>query len=293
MRNTLSTFVAAGALAFAGAPALAQLTLPRPSPNATVSQVVGVTDVKVTYSRPSVKGRVIWGELVPWDKVWRTGANEATTVTFGGDVTVAGNKVPAGTYSLHTIPGKDEWTVIINKDANQWGSYSYDQAKDAFRFKVKPEAAPMKELLTFSFPKATATSADLAMTWDKVRISIPIEVDTHGTVLSKAKKAVGEAKPEDWQTPYRAANYVTDNKLDATEAKGWLDKSISINANYWNTAAKARALAAEGKTAEAVATAEKALQLAKDAKPGGSAAVPPPDVTSSLEKQVAEWKAKK
>src|SRR5437899_746922 len=114
-------------------PLAAQLRTPRPSPKASVMQTVGLTDVTIVYSRPGVKGREIWGALVPYDKVWRTGANEATTFAVSDDVMINGQPLPKGTYSLHTIPGKDEWTIIFNKDAGQWGSFSYDEAKDALR----------------------------------------------------------------------------------------------------------------------------------------------------------------
>ena len=125
MKKTQLFAVAAlfAATLLAAAPALAQLDLPRPSPKATVSQTVGLTDITITYCRPGVKGRVIWGGLVPYDQVWRTGANEATTITFSDEVTIEGTKLPAGTYGLFTIPGKDEWTVIFNKGAKQWGAY--------------------------------------------------------------------------------------------------------------------------------------------------------------------------
>ena len=129
--------IVAAAILAATTPALAQLELPRVSPKATVSQTVGLTDVTITYCRPSVRGRTIWGGLVPYDEVWRTGANEATTITFTDDVTIDGNKLPAGTYGLFTVPGKDEWTVVFNKGAKQWGAYEYKQDQDALRIKVE------------------------------------------------------------------------------------------------------------------------------------------------------------
>src|SRR5205085_4953821 len=127
------------------------------------------TDVTITYSRPGVKGRVIWGELVPYDKVWRTGANEATTIAFSEDVKINGQALPAGTYSLHTIPGKDMWTIIFNKQAEQWGSFKYDQSKDALRVQVKPQDGPMQEWMMFSFPNVNANSATVELAWEKLR----------------------------------------------------------------------------------------------------------------------------
>src|ERR1051325_12122347 len=125
------------------------IDLPRLSPVASVMQMIGLTKVEINYSSPAVKGRTIWGGLEPYDKVWRTGANEATTIAFGTDVTIGGQKVKAGKYALFTIPGKEEWTVIINSNPNQWGAYGYKQELDVIRVKVKPEHAEFKERMAF------------------------------------------------------------------------------------------------------------------------------------------------
>src|SRR5450759_2411024 len=155
------------ALAVAAAPALGQLATPLPSPNATVSQTIGVTKVEVVYSRPHVKGptrkeeRVIWGGLVPYDKVWRTGANAVTKITADNDITVEGQKLAAGSYGLFTIPGKTEWTVIFNKQAT--GNPDYSAEKDVLRVKVTPQVTEMHELFTIGFPQVTSNSAVLAL----------------------------------------------------------------------------------------------------------------------------------
>ena len=178
MKLRTSCLALSVALAFAAstaAPASAQPAGPRPSPKASVMQTIGTVEVTITYSRPAVKGRMIWGELVPYDKVWRAGANEATTFAVGQDVTVDGQKLPAGTYSLHAIPGKAEWTVIFNKDAKQWGSYSYDAAKDALRILVKPEAGEMKEWLTFSITPVAPDSGKVTLAWEKLRVSFTVK----------------------------------------------------------------------------------------------------------------------
>src|SRR5690349_20026562 len=152
------TVIAALAL-LATTSAFAQMRTPRPSPSATLTRTVGLTDITIKYSRPGVKGRTIWGDLVPYDKVWRTGANEATTISFSDDVKIEGQKLPKGTYSLHTIPGADQWTINFNGVADQWGSYSYDQAKDVLRVNVKPQPAPMIERLMFEIPDVTTDTA--------------------------------------------------------------------------------------------------------------------------------------
>jgi len=147
-------------LATLAVPAFAQLKTPRPSLHSALTQTVGLTDVTITYSRPGVKGRKIWGGLVPYGQVWRTGANEATTISFSDDVTINGKDLPKGSYSLHTIPGADEWTLIFNKVADQWGSYSYDEKQDALRVTAKPRPSLEKhEWLTFDAPELSADQA--------------------------------------------------------------------------------------------------------------------------------------
>lgn len=149
---------------------------PRTSPNATVTQTIGTTQVKITYGRPHVRDRQIFGDLVPRDSVWRTGANEATTITFPDDVRVEGEPLEAGTYSLFTIPGRSEWTLIFNHVAQQWGAYDYDQTEDVLRVTVEPEEAPHQEMLTFTFEEVTDTSAEVVLHWAEVRVPFTVEV---------------------------------------------------------------------------------------------------------------------
>jgi hypothetical protein len=281
-----SVLAAAASLALA-TPALAQLSLPRPSPGATVTQTIGLTDVTIVYSRPGAKGRVIWGGLVPYDKPWRTGANASTTVAFGDPVTVEGKPLAAGTYSLYTIPGRGEWTVVFNSDpkasANEW-----DPKKDALRVNVKPTEAPaFTEWMEFEFEALTPRSADLALYWDKLRVAMKVETDTDAKALAGARDAVAKAKPDDWQTPYRAANYMIDASAHQDEAEKWLAKSLAAKQNFFNVAAKAKLLAAAGKTKEALAEGDRALALAQTAEPKADA-----DATAPFKKLMAEWKAK-
>jgi hypothetical protein len=285
--------------------------IPRPSQKATVMQTIGVTDVTITYSRPGVKGRKIWGDalptqtvageatlddqnarpkdavIVPWGHAWRTGANEATQFTITDDVWINGQKLAAGSYSLHTIPNKDEWTIIFNSVANQWGSFRYDAAKDTLRVKVKPEwGSENKEWLEYWIDPVTDNSAQVNIRWEKVRVPFTVEVkDVMGLALSKARAAVAAAKPDDWTTPYQAANFAFSNpdKANLTEAAAWLDQSIKVKETYQNLSRKARLLASQGKTEEAIALGDKALVLAKAAKAN----------TAALEKDLGEWKAKK
>jgi hypothetical protein len=233
-----------------------QMRTPRPSPSATLMQTVGLTDITIKYSRPGVKGRAIWGALVPYDQVWRTGANEATMITFSDDVTVEGQKLAKGTYSLHTVPGREQWAVIFNSVADQWGSYSYDAAKDVVRVNVKPETGEHREWLTFDIPEMTTDTAKIAIRWEKIVVPFTVNTDSTAKTLTQLKNAM---KP-DWRAPYMAANFAFDNKGAATnqEISDWLDKSLSVDENISNLWLKARFLERSGRKADAIKAAEQA-----------------------------------
>jgi len=257
-----------------------QLRTPRASQKQVVTQTVGFTDITITYSRPGVKGRQIFGALVPYDKVWRTGANEATTISFTDDVTINGQPLPKGTYSLHTIPSKDEWTIVFNTTANQWGSFNYDPAKDALRVKAKPQSAPFAEWMTFEFPQVTPDQATVAIHWENLSVPFTVGTNTTQKVLADARAAVAAAKPDDWQTPLRAATFAVENRIDLDEANRWLDQSIKINENIRNLFEKARAQAMAGDRAGAIATAQRAIAKAgpKDA-----------DEVGEIQHSIASW----
>ena len=315
--NTLKrfyiSFFAVLLVLFGALIASAQIRTPRPSAKASVMQTIGVTDVTITYSRPGVKGRTIWGDplpeqaatkgeatlddqnvrpkgapIVPWGHAWRTGANEATQFVVTDDVFINGQKLPAGSYSLHTIPTKDEFTIIFNSVANQWGSFSYDPAKDTLRVKVKPEwSEHSKEWLEYWIDPVNDNSAQVNIRWEKVRVPFLVEVkDVQGLTMQKARAAVAAAKADDFVTPLQAANYALQNKLSVEEAIGWLDRSIKIKETIGNLGLRARVLAEQGKTTEAIAAGERAIQVGKDAKAN-------PTQIANMEKLVAEWKAKK
>ncbi|HKR60407.1 MAG TPA: DUF2911 domain-containing protein, partial [Pyrinomonadaceae bacterium] len=225
--------------------------------------------------------------IVPFGHVWRTGANEATQFEVTDDVMINGQKLPAGSYSLHTIPGKDEWTIVFNGTANQWGSFNYDEKKDALRVRTKPEwVSDSQEWLMYSFDPVTDNSAQVNIRWEKVKVPFTVVVpDVKAVTLTKMRAAVAAAKPDDWRTPLQAANYVfqSEDKMDPTEAIGWLEQSIKVKETFGNLYSKARLLASQGKTQEAITVGEKALVLGKEAKAN----------TADLEKRMADWKAKK
>ena len=295
-----------GAASYASAQAPAALRLPRPSQKASVMQTIGVTDVTITYSRPGVKGRKIWGDppaaapsgtatlddsntrlkdapIVPYGHVWRTGANEATVFAVTDDVLINGQKLAAGTYSLHTIPGRDEWTIIFNSDAGQWGSFSYDEKKDTLRVKAKPEmAADNQEWLSFEIPDVTPTSARVNIRWERLRVPFTVEVPNVEALMRTKIDAAIAANPTDWRIPLNVANqYANNDKWD--EALKWADQSIKVKETYQNMATKAQILFAAGRKSEAIALAEQAIQRGKADKVD----------TARLEKRLADWKAAK
>jgi hypothetical protein len=259
--------------------AFAQVRTPRPSPNASLTQSVGLTDITIKYSRPGVKGRTIWGGLVPYDQVWRTGANEATTITFSDDVTVDGQKLAKGTYAFFTIPGKDQWTLVFNKQGEQWGAFSYDKTQDAARLMVKPQTADYREWMGFEIPEMTTDTAKIVLRWENVAVPFTVNTDSTAKTLNALKNAM---KP-DWRTPYLAANFAFDNKGAATdqELSDWLDKSLSVNENVSNLWLKARFLQRLGKTAEARAAADKAIAAARPDQQ---------DFVGEIKKAMATWK---
>ena len=252
-----------------------------PSPKASVTQTIGVTDITITYSRPGVKGREIWGKLVPYGEVWRTGANENTTIRFSTPVKVEGHELPAGLYGLQTIPTSGDWTLILSKDADQWGAFSYKPEHDALRVQVKPQPAEPQERMSFEFTDLSDTSAKVVLRWEKLAVPFTVAVDTPKLVEAKAKSAIG------WRGSYQAATYCMQNNVCLDEAGKWLDASIALDGNFNNYRAKADLLAQKGDKKGAAAYGEKALAAAKAAQ--GQQA-PPADAVAALEKKVSDWK---
>jgi len=260
----LPAFALAAALAvlavLAAPAARADLDLPRPSPFAKVWQVVGLTEITVDYSSPGVKGRKIWGGLVPYDQMWRAGANSATKVTFSKDVTFAGKPVPAGSYAFFVIPGKSDWTVILNKKADQGGiGRDYKQDQDLLRVQVKPKAAPFRERLAYLVTDFTDDKASLDLEWEKLRLSIPITVDTTNQALAAIKNAVDNT----WRTYANAARYMLENKKDYDAGMKLVDQSLALKEDWFNVWIKAELQAAKGSVKDARATGEHAYELGK------------------------------
>jgi hypothetical protein len=244
----------------------AQIAMPQPSPAATVTQKVGLADVTLSYSRPSARGRQIFGGLRPYGKLWRTGANAATKLTFSEEVTVNGTKVPAGEYSLFTIPGQDEWTVMLNKNAKA-SENDYKEAEDAARFKVKPAktAAPY-ETFTIDFSDLTTNTANLNIKWENTKVTLKLETDVDSKVMAQIKEKVIDnpaAKPQDL---FAASVYYMENNKDLKQAMTWMNKATEKDPQFWQLHQKARLQAKMKDYKNAEATARKSIELAKTAK---------------------------
>lgn len=275
-RSTLLTLCCLVALpVFAQAP----LKLPQASPGARVMQTVGMTDITIDYSSPAVKGRKIWGTLVPMDKVWRAGANKATNITFSQAVTVGDKELAAGTYGFFAIPGAAQWTLILNKTADQWGAYEYKADGDVVRVTVKPTAIPNRERLAYAVTNFTNDAATIDLEWEKVRVSLPIKLKTTEQATASIKTMIDSA----WQPMNQAVRFAMEQK-DYTNALAYSDKSIALGEHWVNLWTRAQVYAAMGKFKDATAAAEKAQTL--------GAKTPDEFPADEVKKALAEWKTK-
>jgi hypothetical protein len=240
-----------------------KINFPAASPSASITQRVGLTDIQVNYNRPGAKGRTVFGKLVPYDHVWRTGANTATKISFSTPVKLNGTEVPAGTYELFTIPGKEEWTVIIHKNMSQWGAYAYDEKNDVARIKVKPQTLSSSlETLAIGFNDLRDESATMAIAWEKTRVPIQITVDVKSTLVPQIEAVMasgGEKLPY-----FAAAMYFFENDVDLKKAAAWMDAAIAANPGaFYMVYRKALILEKMGDKAGAVATAKASLEAAQ------------------------------
>jgi hypothetical protein len=307
---TFAILIAIGSAAYVPAqqPPLAIKPI-RPSQKASVMQTIGVTDITITYSRPPVKGRTIFADapatmearakgegtldnqndrkagepIVPYNHVWRAGANEATMFQVTDDVLINGQPLKAGTYSLHTVPGKDEWTIVFNNDAGQWGSFTYDEKKDALRVKTKPQmVSDNQEWLAYSFDPVTDNSATVNLRWEKVRVPFTVEVKDVKAAWRTHADALIAANPNNEVLPLQVANtYARDKNWD--EALKFVDQSIKVKETFGNLSSKANILWGAGKKDDALKVADAAIAKGKADKAN----------TAAFEKRVADMKAGK
>ncbi len=262
--------------------ASAQLELPAPSPAAKVMQRVGLTDVTVEYSSPAVKNRKVWGTLVPFDKPWRTGANSATKITFSKDVTFGGKAVPAGTYSIVTHPTAKGWTVALSKELTVVNDKS-DPAQVVAKVPATTSQIPMRERMAFMFSNTTDDATSLDLEWEKLRISVPIKVDTAAHAAESIKNNVDNA----WRAQANTARYIAESSKNYDAALKYVDTSIAMNPNHWfNQWVKADILAKKGDVAGAIALGQTAYDLGMKEPPGAFF------LKADVEKALADWKKK-
>jgi tetratricopeptide (TPR) repeat protein len=238
-----------------------QLTTPQASPTANVKQNFALSNIEISYSRPGVKGRKIFGDLVPYGKVWRTGANNATTITFGEEVMIGGKKVPAGKYGLLSIPGETEWIFIITKQTDVTNPADYKQDQDVVRVTAKPETLPFSiETMMINIDNIKSNSCNIGLVWDNVFAGFDVTADVESKVMEQIKTTM-----ENDNRPYfSAAQYYIDNGKDLNKAVEWLDKAYAQNPKaYWVLYQKARAQKMLGKKADALATSNKSMEIAK------------------------------
>ena len=253
-----------------------QLRVPRVSQFAKISQTIGLSDVSISYHRPGVKGREIWGNVVKYDEVWRAGANEPTLITFSDEVTIDGKKLGAGTYRFVVIPSKTgDWALIFNTEIKNWGTV-YEAKYDSLKITVKPETAANEEWMSFSFTDLNPASARVVLAWEKIRLSFKVETN----LVAKLQASLGN-----WQLLNTAARFALDNKMYLEEGMAWADRSIALEKNARNLQTKAELFAQSGKFDNAITTAEEAVKIAKAKDPKAN--------TGGLEKMIADWKAKK
>lgn len=284
--NTIKTIVMTASI-IASSSLFAQLKTPQPSPSLTFKQTVGLTEITVEYSRPGVKGRTIFGDLIPYGEIWRTGANASTKIEVSDDVKIGGKDVPAGKYALYTIPNKDEWTIILHKNTSYWGVGEYKEEEDLVRFNVKSsESSNSVESFTINFGTFTEAGANMSLSWANTMVSFAIETNTSAMVEKQIKELLIDGPAAG--TYAGAARYYLDNDKDMNQALDWMNKAIEKRPDaFWYVHQKAKMQAKLGMKKEAIATAEKSLEMAKSSKGGDYGYI------ANNEKLIEELKAKK
>ena len=263
--NQIKSFTAIVLFTLIGFSAFAQLKVPAPSPTQTIKQNFGISDFTIEYSRPGVKGRTIFGDLVPYGKIWRTGANSATKITFSDDVKIEGSVVTAGSYALYTIPNKDSWEIMLYKDLTLGGNVTeYKTENELLRFKVKTSSLSDKvETFTIAVTDLSSNTADVELSWDKTKVAFKITTDYDAKVMKNIESALAADK----RPYYQAATYYYDNNKDMNQALVWVNKAIEMNPKaYYMVHTKAKIQIKLKDYKGAIASAEQSMALAKEEK---------------------------
>jgi Protein of unknown function (DUF2911) len=253
-----------------------KVDFPAASPACTLKQRVGLTDIEIVYSRPGVKNRTIFGGIVPYGQVWRTGANSATKVTFSTPVKLNGTEIPAGTYALFTIPGEDEWTIIINKGASQWGAFQYDEKADLARFKVTPmQLAEQIETFTVEFNLIRDESAVMNLVWDHTVVPIKLEIELTGKIVPQIEAAMASPDKKSDGFYFQAATFYYNHDQDLHKALDWVNAGLADNSriSFEILHLKAQILAKQGDKEGAIAAAKQSSELAIKAEGASSSFV--------------------
>ncbi|QCR22008.1 DUF2911 domain-containing protein [Pontibacter sp. SGAir0037] len=280
----LATFVV---LAFTEA-AQAQLKLPQPSPEAFVKQTIGLTDISISYHAPGVKGRKIFGSLVPYGQLWRAGANEATVIKFSDDLFLNNERVPAGAYSVFILPESDSsWNLILNKDTTLWGLEGYNELDDVAYLRIKPQATSFNETMQFNFTDVGLTTGNLNLVWENSKVTVRIETEVEKKALANIKKALAEASADDWYIWAQSADYMMQKKEYHELALQWINKSIAIKENFYNNWVKARLYAYNKEFQMAASLSAKAIQL------GGTDPQAYKTYAKEIETAYNDWKKRK
>lgn len=240
----------------------AVMNLPRASQHAVLTQRIGITDITINYHRPLVNGRKVWGGLVPYNQVWRAGANENTTISFSDPVTIEGQPLAAGTYGLHMIPGESDWTIAFSKMNSAWGSFTYKQDEDALRVTVKPQTTDFHNALTYDFDDPTADSAVVTLRWEKLAVPFKVGVNVHEIVENSLHNQLRGRAQYTWEGWDDSANYLLAEKTDLDEALKYSDQSIQVEERYDNLMTKSQVLTALGRNDEATVARKQALDKA-------------------------------
>ncbi|MFN7957622.1 MAG: DUF2911 domain-containing protein [Holophagaceae bacterium] len=286
MRSLLLPALLTLSLAAQDKPAPVRLTPLRVSPAGTLSQEIGISKIELSFARPAVKGRKIWGGLVPFGQVWRAGANSATVLTLSHAAKVAGKDVPAGTYGFFVIPNEKTWTLILNRKAKQWGAYEYKKEEDVLRWEVTPQSAPHQEYLEYRVVPTGIDGALVELGWEKLRVSFPVAFDTRALYWAHLEDKLKQAPETDWVPWYQAAKYCQEQGLEPGKAQAWITKSLKAGESFWNHETAARIARDAKRMPEALAHLQKAIDLSK---PGGA----PKEYTENLEKELVAWKEAK
>lgn len=265
--------------------ALAQLSLPEPSPSATVKQKIGFTDVTIAYARPAVKGRTIFGGLVPFGKLWRTGASDATILTTTDPITIGGKQLPAGSYSLFTIPTQNEWTVIFNSYVGGHGTEGYEEKNDVLRFLVKPvPAVRFYESFTIELDDVVRNQAVMHLTWANTSVHFPLVSNANERIMADIQKRIGSATDEQPGIYFQSALYYFEQEKDTKQALTWATKAVQLKPAYNYLHLQAKLLARAGDYKGAIAAAQKSSELATEKKL--------PDLVTLNNQLIAEWQKK-